>query len=166
MPTPPQNTQNEIKIPQQRDMKGWPTTLGQGACSRVRLICPAILHWRKLTSSPGRYQLQVASCLGWDILSPSPFLSWYCYLAWICTWAHCPRLWKFICVSLLFCLEDTVSFQSLTSFDSYSLSTSSSASSPEPWWEKLDESIPFRTACCQVSHSLCTVWCVSVLIPS
>lgn len=81
----PPKTQNEIKIPQQTDMKGWPTTLGQGACSRVRLICPVILHWRKLTSSPSRYQLQVASCLVWDILSPSPFLSWYCYLAWICT---------------------------------------------------------------------------------
>lgn len=134
-------------------------------CSKVDM--PSLLHWRKLTSSPSRYQLQVASCLGRDILSPSPFLSWYCCLAWICTkFVHTATV-SGSSYSYRSCsVWKTLFFQSLTSFDSYSLSVSSAVSSPEPWWEKVDESIPFRTACCNISHSLSIVRCVSVLIPS
>lgn len=59
----------------------------------------------------------------------------------------CPSPSEFIHASVLLYLDDTVSLESATTSGSYSLPTSSSAQTPEPWREGSDTDIPLSTHC-------------------
>lgn len=77
-----------------------------------------------------------------------------------CTCCH--SLFEFICASILFFLEDTVSFLS----DSCSLSVSSFTQLSQPYGQGFYEDITFRIQCSKFSHSLNIVQLlISMFIP-
>lgn len=78
----------------------------------------------------------------------------------------CRSLCESLCVSVLLCLEDAVSLDLFTAFDSSDLSISFSVSISESRRQGLDEDIPFRAERSEVPRFLhvVLVW-VSVLAP-
>jgi hypothetical protein len=75
---------------------------------------------------------------------------------------HC--LCKSIYVSVLLCLENTVSLASYTTYGPYNLSTFSSAKTLEPCEKRFDKYLPFRTECPKIADSAYCLIGVSILV--
>lgn len=108
--------------------------------------------------SPSRYQLQVASWVRGGKSCLFPFLpagilaGLSLYLSCTC----CHSLCKFICSSILSCLDYTLSLESFITSKVYNHSISSTWI-PEPWGKLCDIEISFVAENLKVSHSLHTV---------
>lgn len=131
-----------------------------GLCSLLGMTVFACGHmgclgcWEK--SFPWRLRLSVQLCtltkkafwlevglcvhLPFSILGSCPV--WNCRSR-MC----CHSLGEFTHASILLYLDDTVSLESATTSGSYSLPTSSSAHTPEPWREVSDTDIPLSIHC-------------------
>jgi hypothetical protein len=106
---------------------------------------------------PSRFHLQITYLLGVGLtllLFSAGILS---DLKLCRPYMCCHNLCEFICVSVLLCLEDTISFLFITIYESYMLSVSFSTHIPEPSVEGFDEDIPFFTVHSKVFHSVCII---------
>lgn len=101
----------------------WPSIAGPGACPKVWLVYPVRLFWKELS-----FQLEaVISCRRLWVRnggsSPFPLSE----LRFICADpVHAASLCKFICISVLLCLDGLVSLVSLIPTSSWNLSASCS----------------------------------------
>lgn len=105
---------------------------------------------------PRRYQLQIALWLG---VGHCVYFFSVLGLCLVCRLYACHhRLCEFISGFVLLYLEDNVSLEVSTTFDSDNICTSSYIQISEPREEGFDEDIPFRSECENVSQSLHTFY--------
>lgn len=106
---------------------------GHGTCPGVWLMHPVAFQWRKQIS-PAQW-VSIANSFLVRILCLLPILCARILSHWnMCrSCACCHNLWKFLCLSALLCLEDSVSFESSTTSGPHIPSVSSSDQISEPW---------------------------------